>query len=197
MRDCRGALFTLLDVCVSSLRRGHANFLCIVPMLTYNPLPAKKYWTHDPRRESKTAAVSWELHRAKVPDGPPRCSGFPKSKKREPSETPRRQGNRWQPVGLAESVARLCFQHLCLPFRPLPYLIWPITCGNSTGLDDPQLCPDCPPPFCPFRSRAQVCVRASRFWKRGLPARALHVGTRGRQRLTNEIGAPHPNYSPR
>ena len=24
-------LFTLLDVCVSSLRRGHANLLCIVP----------------------------------------------------------------------------------------------------------------------------------------------------------------------
>ena len=35
-------LFTLLDVCVSSLRRGHANILCIVPMLT-----------DDPRRESR------------------------------------------------------------------------------------------------------------------------------------------------
>ena len=36
-------LFTLLDlcVCVSSLRRGHANILCIVPILT-----------DDPRRES-------------------------------------------------------------------------------------------------------------------------------------------------
>ena len=34
-------LFTLLDLCVSSLRRGHANLLCIVPILT-----------HDPRRES-------------------------------------------------------------------------------------------------------------------------------------------------
>ena len=32
--------------------------------------------------------------------------------------------------------ARLCFQHLCLPFRPLPYLTWPITCRNSTGLHD-------------------------------------------------------------
>ena len=30
-------LFTLLDVCVSSLRRGHANVLCIVPMLTDGP----------------------------------------------------------------------------------------------------------------------------------------------------------------
>ena len=27
-------LFTLLDLCVSSLRRGHANILCIVPFLT-------------------------------------------------------------------------------------------------------------------------------------------------------------------
>ena len=28
-------LFTLLDLCVSSLRRGHANLLCIVPILLY------------------------------------------------------------------------------------------------------------------------------------------------------------------
>ena len=34
-------IFTLLDLCVSSLRRGHANLLCIVPILT-----------DDPRRES-------------------------------------------------------------------------------------------------------------------------------------------------
>ena len=26
---------TLLDLCVSSLRRGHANLLCIVPILSY------------------------------------------------------------------------------------------------------------------------------------------------------------------
>ncbi len=37
-------LFTLLDLCVSSLRRGHANLLCIVPILT-----------DDPRRESSFA----------------------------------------------------------------------------------------------------------------------------------------------
>ena len=30
-------LFTLLDLCVSSLRRGHAYLLCIVPMLTDDP----------------------------------------------------------------------------------------------------------------------------------------------------------------
>ena len=33
--------YTLLDLCVSSLRRGHANLLCIVPILS-----------DDPRRES-------------------------------------------------------------------------------------------------------------------------------------------------
>ena len=38
----RKKLFTLLDLCVSSLRRGHANLLCIVPILT-----------DDPRRESE------------------------------------------------------------------------------------------------------------------------------------------------
>ena len=39
-------LFTLLDLCVSSLRRGHANLICIVPILT-----------DDPRRESALLAV--------------------------------------------------------------------------------------------------------------------------------------------
>ena len=38
-------LFTLLDLCVSSLRRGHANLLCIVPILT-----------DDPRRESRKSS---------------------------------------------------------------------------------------------------------------------------------------------
>ena len=28
---------TLLDMCVSSLRRGHANLLCIVPILSDDP----------------------------------------------------------------------------------------------------------------------------------------------------------------
>ena len=34
--SCRAAknLVTLLDLCVSSLRRGHANLLCIVPILS-------------------------------------------------------------------------------------------------------------------------------------------------------------------
>ena len=45
-------LFTLLDLCVSSLRRGHANLLCIVPILT-----------DDPRRESiRTVAICIPYH---------------------------------------------------------------------------------------------------------------------------------------
>ena len=39
-------LFTLLDLCVSCLRRGHANFLCIVPILM-----------DDPRRESNNGRM--------------------------------------------------------------------------------------------------------------------------------------------
>ena len=33
----RKQLFTPLDVCVSTLRRGHANLLYIVPILTDDP----------------------------------------------------------------------------------------------------------------------------------------------------------------
>ena len=44
---CVTKLFTLLDLCVSSLRRGHAILLCIVPSLT-----------DDPRRESDVASVA-------------------------------------------------------------------------------------------------------------------------------------------
>ena len=39
-------LCTLLDLCVSSLRRGHANLLCTVPILT-----------DDPRRESRYPGI--------------------------------------------------------------------------------------------------------------------------------------------
>ena len=42
-------------------------------------------------------------------------------------------------------LPRRCFQHLCLPFRPLTYLTWPIACRNSTGLHDWTFPPDCPP----------------------------------------------------
>ena len=36
-RQHKKKLFTLLDLFVSSLRRGHANLLCIVPILTDDP----------------------------------------------------------------------------------------------------------------------------------------------------------------
>ena len=48
--DAGKKLFTLLDLCVSSLRRGHANLLCIVPILT-----------DDPRRESNTILATLHL----------------------------------------------------------------------------------------------------------------------------------------
>jgi len=41
-------LYTLLDFCVSSLRRGHANLLCTVPSLT-----------DDPRRESSCGGARY------------------------------------------------------------------------------------------------------------------------------------------
>ena len=47
-------LFTLLDLCVSSLRRSHANLLCIVPILT-----------DDPRREcsdDESVAILAQVH---------------------------------------------------------------------------------------------------------------------------------------
>ena len=43
-------LFTLLDLCVSSLRRGHANLLCVIPILT-----------DDPRRESRIHILTFFL----------------------------------------------------------------------------------------------------------------------------------------
>ena len=43
-------IFPLLDLRVSSLRRGHANLLCIVPMLM-----------DDPRRESNTRPGTYSL----------------------------------------------------------------------------------------------------------------------------------------
>ena len=47
-------LFTLLDLCVSSLRRGHANRLCIVPMLIPegNPLKSDQHALDRPSKDS-------------------------------------------------------------------------------------------------------------------------------------------------
>jgi hypothetical protein len=51
---------TLLDLCVSSLRRGHANLLCIVPILT-----------DDPRRESNLIWMSCLVVTFRCPLGAP------------------------------------------------------------------------------------------------------------------------------
>jgi len=44
---CKKKFSTLPDLCVSSLRRGHANLLCIIPILT-----------DDPRRESEVSLLN-------------------------------------------------------------------------------------------------------------------------------------------
>lgn len=54
---------TLLDLCVSSLRRGHANLLCIVPILT-----------DDPRRESNNVSRSSTIGCIGVGDTPMRMA---------------------------------------------------------------------------------------------------------------------------
>ena len=78
--------------------------------------------------------------------------------------------------------ARLCFQHLCLPLRPLPYLTWPITCGSSTGPNDPTL-PRLPPlPFVLFRSRAPRGPRPR------LGDRLLAAGAEGLERAHLALG---------
>ena len=56
------SLFTILDVCVSSLRRGHANIIFIVPSLT-----------DDPRRES-AAVRGFHLRASCAPDGRERAT---------------------------------------------------------------------------------------------------------------------------
>ena len=39
-------LFTLVDLCASSLRRGHASLLCVVPVLTDAPRRESKNTNH-------------------------------------------------------------------------------------------------------------------------------------------------------
>ena len=51
-------MVSLLDLCVSSLRRGHANLLCIVPFLT-----------DDPRRESTCEDCRNKRPQPKVKEG--------------------------------------------------------------------------------------------------------------------------------
>ena len=51
-------MVTLLDLCVSSLRRGHANLLCIVPMLTDDPRRESNDWVSPGSERLRPAAVA-------------------------------------------------------------------------------------------------------------------------------------------
>ena len=65
-----GILFTIVDVCASSLSRGHGNLLCIVPILK-----------DDPRRESSVTRV---LLASRIPRSASRAAprGRPKGSRR-------------------------------------------------------------------------------------------------------------------
>ena len=52
-------LFTLLDLCVSSLRRGHANLLCIVPILTDDPRRESGDKAHQGCYDKNTRHAAW------------------------------------------------------------------------------------------------------------------------------------------
>mgnify|MGYP003313157679 CR=1 FL=1 len=51
-------MVTLLDLCVSSLRRGHANLLCIVPILTDDPRRESNDWVSPGSERLRPAAVA-------------------------------------------------------------------------------------------------------------------------------------------
>ena len=86
-------LFTLLDLCVSSLRRGHANLLCIVPILT-----------DDPRRESE------QLQRAGVPRFV--AKGSPLSHFSAPADRHQNAG-RWYVLATQRSLHPVLSCYLC------------------------------------------------------------------------------------
>ena len=50
-KKCQKNCDTLLDVSVSSLRRGHANLLCIVPILADDPRGVPLYWHVNPFKQ--------------------------------------------------------------------------------------------------------------------------------------------------
>ena len=60
-------LLTLLDLCVSSLRRGHANLFCIVPILTGDPRRGSGAQSPDYDSEMhRTTTASCKVHLARV-----------------------------------------------------------------------------------------------------------------------------------
>ena len=62
-------LGTLLDLCVSSLRRGHANLLCVVPILSDDPLKGI-HWLCS----AVILTVAGALHTAKQSQIPADCT---------------------------------------------------------------------------------------------------------------------------
>ena len=108
-------LFTLLDLCVSSLRRGHANLLCIIPILT-----------DDPRRESKvtarwnsTACPSIHTHRAPPPPQMhTRHFSLPNVAKASAAAKFMARGKHWASV--LEALGVGYFFDLCKIKTPLP-----------------------------------------------------------------------------
>ena len=55
-------MFTLLDLCVSSLRRGHANLLCIVPILSDDPRRASTQTHTNTHTHTHTHTPTWAAH---------------------------------------------------------------------------------------------------------------------------------------
>jgi len=57
-------LVTLLDLCVSSLRRGHANLLCIVPILTDGNPEGNPHVSMHNKHTREATTMSLEYHSA-------------------------------------------------------------------------------------------------------------------------------------
>ena len=114
-------MFTLLDVCVSSLRRGHANLPCIVPILT-----------DDPRRKPQTYAKTSKPENTKPqPENPNKISARkPRRKLQSPDRRPttRARGGAGEERRHSDGAKRYTlsrrhhvYNHTChiLPFQPI------------------------------------------------------------------------------
>ena len=100
-------LVTLLDLCVSSLRRGHANLLCIVPILS-----------DDLRGESESSQRPCKRTQVTIPCIPVR----------------RRRAGAWGSVEQAQAVSSSGALRLLLPPPGLPRLQWHRSPSRSLGV---------------------------------------------------------------
>jgi hypothetical protein len=108
-------LDTLLDLSVSSLRRGHANLLCIVPILT-----------DDPRRESNNFGITQGNEKMVCADGHTECGGSLST-----NEVQRHWallvlgwGNTWEDLGAWSAFALLMMDSAKSSRPQLPWLLW-------------------------------------------------------------------------